>query len=389
MGYFTDKFVRRPVISRLTILFCALQVALLVGIITLWVLSVVTDNDVIYLWGLWRLVDLATLIWALTSLVWVNQVESSSAPGIVTFIVGGLVVCADLASLIWFGIIYQDCRQFIKDGIPTTEPLCLIANMDKVSLWYLVLTSVITLNNLLYTILVGILFILVTMKSYRTDLYAEKFKAFAALRRTGQALKYAGYAMYGLNFFTFGWLFIVIEVMVLSTPSNSFFLFVAHLPHFLCIVQTFLALESKKWNRRFTWISVFVVFASGIAGLLPSVLYLTWLCDPLPIRDWGTITTCEYGAASARYFVALHAMATLIAIIRIGVYAFILMFQEDVTVENSANIPNVTSTSAAKVDSAHADLSKYGLTRRLVTANGKMDEYVPLTSALTGDTIYV
>lgn len=375
------KFVHHTYIQRLVAFFSAIQITLLLGIATLWILAVVSDNTVALRWGLWRLVDLALLVNSFGVYIYASSV-TRSGPGVITVVLSGLVVMSDLASLIWFGIERRDCQTSFDNGTPISDPLCGVGNFQNVTIYYLVLTSVLGFANLLYGVLIGGLLFLMSIgevrQGYENRGVRTSVRGAVDLFRSRNRDKKIQYMV---TFLLIGWAFILTEVLVLTDYSLFKWTFISHAPHIWPVIQVIVAYNAKKWNFASIWISVGILLASGLGGLLNGILYYIDNCNPVnpPRLGWANLTGCEVGYSGSVYMIVLHSFATAAALVRILTYAHTWNNERGDIASNPRD--STTSLEDAKImgdaDSAVHHRSPYQLLE-----NG--DLVLPMKSSLTG-----
>lgn len=326
-----QRLVQKQYIKRAIAFYTATQVTLLIAIATIWVLAISEDDSPALTWGLWRIPDVVLPILSAAIWVLVDSIVSDAKPGIIVYIIGAIVTILDIASLVWFGISYRECINFfdctaaasVAGDCTNTDPLCTVGNFDSVTLYYLVLTSILGFVNLTYTLLIGTILVMLTMTiaGLNTNAYTSRYDTMVMDKERRRAQRFR-YLQWYINFLTIGWVFIVVEFCVLAEESTvKYYLFV-HIPHIVCVVQTFLPLgnyTTQKIGIAFAFISA---VASGVGGLLVSILYYTWNCSNEidPTTMFANTHGCELGIPGSRYFIAINVFAVAVALLRLPLY---------------------------------------------------------------------
>jgi hypothetical protein len=382
------RYIHPQYIKRVVSAFTAGQVALLLGIATVWILAVTTDNSVALTWGLWRLVDMIPLLVSIGVWILVDNIVSSSKPAILVFAASGVVVVADLASLIWFGILFRDCTQYHHclntDADPadcdSVDPLCVMGDFNRVSLYYLVLTCILALLNLAYGAMVGGMLLLLSMEKYgvNSNGYADRIQTSMHSREDQVLIRYR-YYQWAVNFLLLGWVFIAVEVCYLTDYSNVKYYLFFHIIQGWCVVQTMIsgAYADKTANRISIIVNIISLLASALGGLLVFILYYEWNCNPETDShsDFANTKSCEVTPNGARYFIALNAFVVLMEILRIPLYARTIRNQTQLTSRNSRDVAN-----SYQVDQVEGTPMSSQLIQRHVA--------IQITSGLTGQPIY-
>ena len=379
-----QKYITAPYIKRLVAVYTAVEVTLLLGIATIWILESVTDSSVALTWGLWRIGDVVPLLVSAAAWILLDNIVSSSKPAIVIFLVMGSVIIVDLISLIWFGIIYRDCNQYIDctktDPTPSmcdsVDPLCLVKDFSNISMYYIVLVSVLAFLNLLYAIALGSAMLLLSMKE-KGGAIAIAIVSTSLVKQNTVLVRYK-YLQLGANFFLLGWLFIVIEVCYLTPYSNIKYYLAFHVLQLVPVILTFVVFENRKATRIGLAVDAISILSSG-AGVIVSTLYYVWNCnDPTDLySDFVNTSTCELTIPGAEYMIAIHGFVVVIAALRVFFYVRTLRNMTQ-TINSTQQIspetpPEILNNGASVVSKGDAKVkhSRNGIRTRSSMVDGR------------------
>jgi hypothetical protein len=387
MAAFLDKYITPQRTKFVAAFISAFQLALLLAIATIWILSDIDQQEdgttVALTWGLWRLPDFLLVVSSLAILVWLSDYTDRSLPGASVFALAGAVVVLDLVSLILFGLNYRDCKEQIELGAPT-DPLCKITDFTDVSLYYIILSSALGGFNLAYGIIVGTMLLKLKNNTDRGVSQREK--------RNAPLLRPIIFGMRLLTYLTLSAAFIVVEVCVLTEESSIKHLFWAHILQIPIIVHATINPPSLRWKKIFTLIAGIGILAAGLGGLLCIVLYYAWNCqerdysgvDTTPGTDFANLGECNIGYRGTIYMIVLHAFLTGIAVLRFVLYVILL---KNPAVATSGTYQSSQNASGAmkNYEKGYRNLAFRGAVDKMTQEGGQTFLY--MTSSLSGQQV--
>jgi hypothetical protein len=296
----------------------------LVQLVTLWLLSITTSDDVAIHWSLWRIADAALLLVNLAVFALYQGGVSYKPPLVVAVFVAGAIF-TDLSSLIIFVMQYISCVNLIEDGETLTDPLCMTSDLKVVGGYHIGIISV------LFAGAIANLYVPISMIRLRDSKRYESVAEIIAdtkIENAHEARRARRILMIhrAITIFIGCVLILVLEVSIITSASDIKYLWFCHI---LILIPALFSswpvlLANYRINKYMTFISA-LAFTGSCLGVGLMTWYFLWLCDTVPPRTgFSNFTTCEIGRTASIYFLVLHCILAGISLVRLFAYVYTL-----------------------------------------------------------------
>lgn len=303
-------------------------------LITLWLLTDIPSMDNLWLWPLLLIPNVVMI--PLDGILLLNvQLAVPQIMIAVAAVLNAAIAVVDIIALVWFSIIWSQCREGHE-----IEFLCTLPENDKLGVGYIIVVCAFFIGT------AGMFFALfMTYKrNHQAAVRTVTNEGFPTSKKS--EFHFAQWAHSWITIAMGALCVLIIEASYLAPYSTFVFLWLCHLLWVAPALASYVSLTMPHKDKVFLGVSFVAAVGSMIGPILMGVYYHE-LCVADPPEEFAGISTCDLGNTATLYFIVVHTLFAALAFLRVGAYGMTLYLGATVAVQRDDLMPLLDAESEA------------------------------------------